>query len=348
MKVIVCQDQERLAWDSYVEFSVEASQYHRWAYGQAIEETFGHRAYRLAAADNGEIRGILPLVRMRSHVFGDALISMPFASHGGIVADTPDAREALVSAVIALALELRADRIELRQGAPCDLPWVCTTAKVGMEVPLPGSAEELWNRLSSGTRNKIRSARKGGLRAEWGGVELLGIFYPIFAENMRNHGTPVYPRRWFEKFFLHGSGQTRILSVCAGGVPLGAGIATVHRRTLEWPWSAASKRTGYRNAGVFLYWSLLAWAIDHRFDCVDLDAVRVVGEPTNSNASGAARRSRCTGTTGSRMERSYPSFVRKILASTGPRKSGAICRSPWQIGSGLTSFAQFLDESATR
>ncbi len=270
MKVIVCQDQERLAWDSYVEFSVEASQYHRWAYGQAIEETFGHRAYRLAAADNGEIRGILPLVRMRSHVFGDALISMPFASHGGIVADTPDAREALVSAVIALALELRADRIELRQGAPCDLPWICTTAKVGMEVPLPGSAEELWNRLSSGTRNKIRSARKGGLRAEWGSVELLGIFYPIFAENMRNHGTPVYPRRWFEKLFLHGSGQTRILSVCAGGVPLGAGIATAYRRTLEWPWSAASKRTGHRNAGVFLYWSLLAWAIDHRFDCVDL------------------------------------------------------------------------------
>lgn len=270
MKVSFCQEQDRGFWDAYVDSAQDASQYHSWARGQSIEDTFGHQCYRLAAVDDGEIQGVLPLVMMRSRVFGSFLVSMPFASHGGIVARTSNARDALLAAAIELARDLRANRVELRQGASCDVPWPCTTAKVRMEVALPATAKDLWDRLSSRMRNKIRSARKNGLRAEWGGAESLGVFYPIFAENMRNHGTPVYPRRWFENFFLYGSGETWVLSVWDGGSPVGAGVVTAHRGTVEWPWCATllDSRCKYSNA--FLYWSLLAWAAENNYCRVDL------------------------------------------------------------------------------
>jgi serine/alanine adding enzyme len=270
MKVSIFQDRERHSWDAYVDSTQDVSQYHKWARGQAIEDTFGHKSYRLAATDNGEVQGILPLVMVRSRVFGSSLVSMPFSSYGGVVASTPNAREALVSSAISLARELHASRIELRQGAPCDLPWRCTTAKVGMECALPSTVEDLWNRLSSRMRNKIRSARKFGLHAEWGGAESLEVFYPIFAENMRNHGTPVYPRRWFENFFLYGSSQCWILSVWDGGDPVGAGIVTAHRKTVEWPWCANVLNPRCKYSGTFLYWSLLAWAAQNQFHRVDL------------------------------------------------------------------------------
>lgn len=270
MKVSICQEQDRRSWDAYADSKPEASQYHQWARGLAIEDTFGHQLYRLAALDDGKIQGILPLVMMRSRVFGSFLVSMPFASHGGVVATTPDARDALLSSAIALARELRANHIELRQGAPCDLPWPSTTAKVRMEVALPSTAKELWDRLSSRMRNKIRRARKSGLHAEWGGAESLDVFYPIFAENMRNHGTPVYPRRWFENFFLYGSNQTSILSVWDGERPVGAGVVTAHRGTVEWPWCATLRDSPCKYANAFLYWSLLAWATQNKFQRVDL------------------------------------------------------------------------------
>jgi serine/alanine adding enzyme len=270
MKVSICQDCERHSWDAYVDSVQDASQYHKWARGQAIEDTFGHKAYRLAAMENGEIQGILPLVMVRSRVFGSSLVSMPFASYGGIVASTPDAREALVSSAVELARKFRAQRIELRQGAPCDLPWACPTTKVRMEVALPPTVDGLWNRMSSKLRKRIRSARKNGLHVERGGAESLDVFYPIFAENMRNHGTPVYPRRWFENFFLYGPKQTGILSVWDGARPVGAGIVTAHRGTVEWPWCATLRDSRCKFSAVFLYWSLLSWATDNRYLRVDL------------------------------------------------------------------------------
>ncbi len=262
--------QERCSWDAYVDSAPEVSQYHKWAWGQAIEDTFGHQSYRLAATDDGRIRGVLPLVMMRSRLFGSFLVSMPFFSYGGVVASTPDARRGLVACATALARDLRANYIEFRQGAPCDLPWACATAKVRMEVALPPTAEHLWTRLSSGLRNKIRFARKYGLRAEWGGAEALDVFYPIFAENMRNHGTPVYPRRWFENFFLYAPNRASILSVWDGERPVGAGIVTSHKGTVEWPWCATVRALGCKYSGTFLHWSLLAWAAKNRFHRVDL------------------------------------------------------------------------------
>src|SRR5260370_29256179 len=104
MNVEICNDAER--WDSFVASNPDASNYHRWGWRVAIESTFRHRSYYLAATGNGEVKGVLPLVHMKSHLFGHFLVSMPFFSYGGVFSSMSEAREALLAEAADLAHQL--------------------------------------------------------------------------------------------------------------------------------------------------------------------------------------------------------------------------------------------------
>src|SRR5260370_21530700 len=121
MNVEICNDAKR--WDAFVASHSEASNYQRWGWRVAIESTFAHESYYLAATDNGEVKGVLPLVHMKSHLFGNFFVSMPFFSYGGVLASAPEAREALLAKAADLARGVGGSHIELRQGRPQPAAW---------------------------------------------------------------------------------------------------------------------------------------------------------------------------------------------------------------------------------
>ena len=261
---------ERDSWDSYVQAAAPDSLRHHWVWRDIIQETFGHQPHYLAAFEGRDLRGVLPLVSIRSRLFGTSLVSIPFFSYGGIVADTEEAREKLLAGAAELGRGLGARHIELRQGDACPMSWQSACAKVTMEVHLPPSADQYWKQLSSGMRNKIRQGQKHGLRAEWGGLEAVPIFYKIFAANMRNLGTPVYSREFFENQVRRLPGRIRILSVWDRETPVAASFLVAHRRTLELPWSASMAPSRKKYSQVLMYWKFIERAIAEGFSTIDL------------------------------------------------------------------------------
>jgi FemAB-related protein (PEP-CTERM system-associated) len=269
MKVDICQ--EPALWDAYVDASPEASNYHRWGWRQVIEATYGHQAYYLMALENGVLHGVLPLFLIRSRLFGHSLVSMPFFSYGGVLARSHEMQEKLLAKAVELGRDLGVRRIQLRQGSDSvsETGWYDATAKVTMRVSLSSSVEEHWRRISARLRKRIRYARKHGLTSQWGGGEAVDVFYPIFATNMRNLGTPVYPRSWFENMCRHNPASVKVLTLWDGGQPVAAGIVSLFREVAEWPWSATLPEARRKYAAVFLYWSLLEWAIENGYRVVD-------------------------------------------------------------------------------
>lgn len=258
------------SWDAYVDTRPDASVYHRWNWGQVVEQTYGHRAYYLAATDGETLQGALPLVFMKSRIFGDFLVSTPFSSYGGVLANTPEARDLLLKKAVELAQELGARHVELRQGDPCEVGWKETSAKVKMEVELPDTAEKLWKLLSTGMRNKIRNAQKNMLEIEWHTGEAVDEFYGVFAKNMRDLGTPVYPKIWFENLCRQFNDQVRIIILRDGKEPVAAGFVTLFRDVVEFPWSASLRESRKKYSAVAMYWALLEWAVQNGYRRVDL------------------------------------------------------------------------------
>jgi hypothetical protein len=71
-------------WDNFVRSRRGWTHFHLFEWKNVIESVFGHECICLAAlSDTGVLAGVLPLVRVRSRLFGHYLISMPFVNYGG-------------------------------------------------------------------------------------------------------------------------------------------------------------------------------------------------------------------------------------------------------------------------
>jgi serine/alanine adding enzyme len=236
--------------------SAEASLYHDPAWLAVFRDVFGHRTHSLSERD-----GALPLVEIRSRLFGHFLVSLPFVNYGGIVAQGAEAQLALAGAAAELAREIGASHIELRQGgelAAVPEGWTERRHKAALVVRLAADPQAHWDGLSSRLRGKVRKAERNGAVFHAGGAELMRELYHLYSLNMRHLGTPVYPRAFFERALRAGDGH--VLLVRRDGRPAAGAVALAHDGTIELPWIAQDYREAEVNVNEFLYWNAVEWA----------------------------------------------------------------------------------------
>ena len=244
------------AWDRYVRAHGSASVYHLAAWREVIECVFGRETHYLAANRDGRVCGVLPLVRLKSLVFGDFLVSMPYVNYGGVLADDDHACAELVAAAASLAAEVGAEHVELRHLSDCvSLPKRCD--KVSMHLPLSGDADALWKQLGSKRRAQIKRSQKEGAVCQVGGVELVEDFYTVFSVKYRDLGTPVYPIAWFRSLLERFAELARVFVVRVEGRPVAASIVIGFNGTLEVPWAATLREADRYAVNMYLYWSML-------------------------------------------------------------------------------------------
>ncbi len=269
------------AWDAYVERHPEASAYHRFGWRDVMARAFGHESRYLiaergyghepaAAQGTREIVGVLPLVIFRSRLFGRYVVSLPFVNYGGIVADTPEAERALVDAAIAETRAAGGAYLELRHTRQQFAQLQAKRHKVGMEVALQSTEEGQWQAIDRKVRNQVRKGQKSGLRTAIGGAELVGDFYGVFSVNMRDLGTPVYSRRWFEGILEAFADGSRVFVVYSGERPVAGALVLWHGTTIEVPWASALRESNPMCANVLMYWEMLRFAVERGFQRFDL------------------------------------------------------------------------------
>jgi len=168
---VVRHDGDATAWDAFVARTAGSSFCHCAAWGDVLREALGAECCDLVARDaSGALRGVLPLARVRSRLFGDYLVSLPFLNAGGPIGDT-DARERLTEEASALARELGVDLLELRTREAVGSGAVrVVTRKLTVLLTLPSAAAELWETFPAKLRSagrKRRVSRRGSVWRSW-------------------------------------------------------------------------------------------------------------------------------------------------------------------------------------
>ena len=135
------------------------------------------------------------------------------------------------------------------------------THKVAMRLPLQESATAQWNVIDRKLRNQVRKADKSGLTVEIGGEELADAFYDVFAENMRDLGTPVYDFRFFLEILRTFPESARIFVVRNGQKAIAASVTYRFGAMMEVPWASSLRAYNHLCANVRLYWAMLEQAI---------------------------------------------------------------------------------------
>ncbi|MGH9429007.1 MAG: FemAB family XrtA/PEP-CTERM system-associated protein, partial [Terriglobia bacterium] len=258
-------ENELAAWDSYVLNHPGACNYHQSRWKSVIEQGFGHPSRYLHVTNAGRIVGILPLVLMKSLLFGRFLVSLPFFNYGGILADGQDAEEALLASAKEIARQERAHHIELRHRTSHELGLQSKQHKVSLTLDLESSVDSQWNGLNAKVRNQLRKAEKAGLCVQRGRSELLDDFYTVFARNMRDLGTPVYGMPFFQAILTNFPSSTRIFVVRLQDQPVAAGLVSTFKETVEMPWAASLLEHRNLCSNMLLYWEAIKFAIDQGF-----------------------------------------------------------------------------------
>ena len=251
-------------WDDYVASRPASAIYLASGWTLIAREVFGHEAFFVETRDSqGRLCGVLPFVRQKSLLFGDFATSIPFFNYGGalgncekIVGLMMEQARKHVSALGCSYLEFR-DVAERRQGE-----WLTRTDKVSMILNLPESAAALSKAIGSKVRSQVKRSDREAASVRIGGRELLDDFYGVFCCNMRDLGTPVYAKRFFEAMLDRFPQQCALLVVDRGGAPAAAAFLVISKQRAEIPWAACRADAKPLGFNMRLYWEVLVAVLD--------------------------------------------------------------------------------------
>ena len=245
-------------WDEFVARSPQATFFHRAGWLRVITEGLGHRCHYLLAERNGAIEGILPLAQVRSRLFGHGLVSTPCCVYGGVAATSEAARLALTQEAMRLAEQLRVDALEIRNREPVCPQWPTKGLYVTFRRAICERDEDNLKAIPRKQRAMVRKGIDAGLQSRVS--EDLDLFYRLYAESVRNLGTPVFPRRFFRALVAEFHSETEIAVIAAAGRPI-ASVLSFYFRDEVLPYYGGSLPEARSLRGNdFMYWDLMTRA----------------------------------------------------------------------------------------
>jgi FemAB-related protein (PEP-CTERM system-associated) len=252
------------SWESFMlrDTSIPLSYHPRWLV--VLARGLRQRPYCLEAVTGGETAGLLPLMDVRSVLFGRFLVALPYLNYGGVMADDPAIARLLIDHALVLADDLDVRFLEMRHERACDHPRLVTRSgsKIHMRLALPATSGQLWEELPPKVRNQVRKGTKAELAVGWGGEERLGEFYEVFSRNMRDLGTPVYGRPLFREIIRQFPDRAEFCIVRAGTTPAAAALLLHGWGTTEVPSASSIREYNSTCANMLLYWKLLERAVE--------------------------------------------------------------------------------------
>lgn len=248
-------------WDDYVLAHEGATFCHRFGWSRVLKEAFGHRPRFLVAEEAGSLAGVLPLAEVKSRLFGHSLCSLPFCVYGGIVADTPVAGQALRERACSLAEQLGVDALELRSTRPSDSGWPGKDLYYTFRKVLDTDHDANLKAIPNRQRAMIRKGVASGLESEE--TRDTGRLYRVYAESVRNLGTPVFSRRYLDSLQREFGDDCRILMIREGDEDV-AGVMSFYHRGEVLPYYGGSvARARYiKGCNHFMYWELMRRSVD--------------------------------------------------------------------------------------
>jgi FemAB-related protein (PEP-CTERM system-associated) len=247
---------EAAKWDAFVLSCPEATFFHRAGWQRVIRKVFGHPTHYFYAERDGRIEGVLALAHVKSFVFGNALVSLPFAVYGGVAAASHDAAALLETEAQKLARERRVDHLELRNIMQRHGDWPSQDLYVTFRKEILPDVDANMLAIPRKQRAMVRKGIKNGLRSE---VDTnVSRFFALFADNVHRHGTPALPRRYFQALQEEFGDDCEVLTIVdSSGRPLSS-VLSFYFRDEVLPYYAGDD-TAAREvaANDFKYWELM-------------------------------------------------------------------------------------------
>jgi len=253
-------------WNRFVESRADGTFFHLAEWRQVIEGAFGHRTHYLYAERDGEIAAVLPLVHVRSRLFGNALSSTPFCVYGGILASDRQAGVALEREAVRRAEDLGVDHLEMRN-REAQQDWPTKDLYVTFRRPIDPDPDANLKAIPRKQRAMVRKGMKAGLASEID--QDVARFFRAYSTSVRNLGTPVFPRRYFRLLKEVFGDRCEVLVVVKDIEPVCAVMSFYFRDEVLPYYGGGGDRARDLKGNDFMYWEVMRRAAERGFRTFD-------------------------------------------------------------------------------
>lgn len=261
-------------WRDFVESCPQTTFFHRPEWKQVIEDSFNQKCHFVMAEEGGEITGILPLTLIRSFIFGSRLVSTGFCVGGGIAATTQAAHDALKQYAVDLRDKAGVDYVEYRAPANSDQDWVKREGLYAtFERPIEAEEDDCLKQIPRKQRAVVRKALNTKLT--WKVERDSTAFYGVYSMTMRNHGTPVFARKYIDNLLKAFGEDCDILTVYLNDKPLSSVLNFYFKDRVMPYYTGALPEARKLGAADLMYWGVMRTAVERGYTVFDFGRSKV-------------------------------------------------------------------------
>jgi FemAB-related protein (PEP-CTERM system-associated) len=260
--------EDAIIWDRFVTSHPDGTFFHRSGWSKIFRQVFCFDVHYLVAERAGQIVGILPLVLQRSLLFGKALVSSPFCVEGGPLAEDTEVCEVLVTEAIRVQNATAAPYLEFRSRKARQDGWACRKDLYATFArPISLDLQENLQDIPRKQRAVVRKALESRLTSE--STSDMTDVHHVYAESVRNLGTPVFARGYFKALVDVFGADCDGVVIREDGEPISAVLNFYHGDTVLPYYGGGTVNARRNGANDLLYWEVMRLAAERgyrRFD----------------------------------------------------------------------------------
>ena len=255
MQIKLLSDNELHSWNNYLGSNPLSSFCHRSEWKSILETAYGLTTHYMYAEENGDIIGILPLAEVKSLFFGHTLISTPFCVYGGACSNTSDVSNSLTSEAVKLAKDLNVDYLELRNISTNQDDWPYKDFYYTFQKEIAPDTDTNLKAIPRKQRAMVRKGINNNLQSVVDNNT--DRFYDIYSTSVRNLGTPVYPKRYFNTLKKTFGDACEILTITKDDKAISSVLSFYSNGTVMPYYGGGLPEARQLKAYDFMYWELM-------------------------------------------------------------------------------------------
>lgn len=266
----------RETWDKIVDNS-SSKIYHRYDWGKLLNEVHGHRLIYIW--DN---EGVFPLAYVKSIIFKNRLISLPFADYGGPCTNHLKTADSLVTQAEIAAMDLDVDFIEIR--SPNEEfhqifyrhGFLKRNDYFTYVLSLNKNIDDLWDTIGKKNRNMVRKAEKNNVEiVKAKNQNDLKIFYALYLKTMKKLGSPPQPYQFFKTLWtLFYPGGIILLLAKHEDKYISGSLYFLHKNTIHHSYNCSLPDYESIGQNNLIQWHIIEWGSQNGFTSLDFGRTR--------------------------------------------------------------------------
>jgi len=264
-------------WNEVVNKSEDSKIYHLLEWGTLLENIHGHKLFYINDNEN-----VLALSYVKSYLFGNRLISLPFADYGGPCLSNNKSLDYLISKAKEIGRNLDVDFIEIRSPNEAsfdiliDYGFIRRDDYATFILRIDSQLNILWNLIGKKNRNMIRKGYKMDIKIIEGScIEDIKIFYKMYTSTMKSLGSPPQPYTFFREIWrLFYPNNVKLLIASYEGRNIASSLYFLHKKTIHHAYNCAYRTHFGLGQNNLMQWYIIKWGNEKGFKYLDFGRTR--------------------------------------------------------------------------